>query len=375
MQTPDAQTKDYVTASVFAPGFGGRFGDRSFFGHRRADLAPDEIDRNPNSYNQQTRPRLCRLINEQDQRDYRRADNIKSGDNRIAESLVWTIRAGLLPAKHKDSQDRKDIENQGRRNHIGQQIVVERTKAAVGIDGARQHQGGSPDALHDQAPGGNVLVIELARLSEEQAIARHGVVRARAGKNQSIIATERRDHDRDRHNRRATSGKNCINGSRSHSIGGNSFDCLDRQGNQRKRNIAFRILYLAGGEGDVVPRVSSEQGISLRDTNTDKQSKRNSRGQTASHVLQFAADMPEIAKIQMHGIGIPAQEHAQQNQSDQAAGLGNRENILHQLAEPQSARVHEGQQDDHQHADKLGRRQRDRVTGRDADGRHDVVIN
>src|SRR6266581_6205646 len=230
MQTPDAQTKDYVTASIFAPGFGGRLGDRSFLRHWRADFAPDEINRNSNSYNQQTGPGLRRLINEQDQRDYRRADNIKSGDNRIAESLVWTIRPGLLPAKHKDSQNRKDIENQGRRDHIGQQIVVERAKAAVGIDGARQHQGGSPDALHNQAPGRNMLVIELARLSKEQAIARHGVVRARAGENQSIIAAERRDHDCDRHYGRATSGKNRINGSRSHAIGGNNFDCFDWQG-------------------------------------------------------------------------------------------------------------------------------------------------
>src|SRR6266705_1910029 len=129
----------FVEQSVFALGFGGRFRDRSFLGHRRADFPPDEINRNANSYNQQTRPRLRRLINEQDQRDYSRADNIKSGDNRIAESLVWTIRAGLLPAKYEDSQDRKDIENQGRRDHIGQQIVVERAKAAVGIDSAREH--------------------------------------------------------------------------------------------------------------------------------------------------------------------------------------------------------------------------------------------
>src|SRR2546421_2020649 len=85
--------------------------------------------------------------------------------------------------------------------------------------------------------------------------------------------------------------------------------------------------------------------------------------------------MPEVSEVNVNGAGVPADQNTQKNQSDQASGLSDREYVLDDLAELQSARVHEGEQNDQQHADKLRRRERNRVTRSDADRCDDIVVD
>src|SRR5690242_2173769 len=52
-----------------------------------------------------------------------------------------------------------------------------------------------------------MVFVQVAYLSEEETVACHRVIRARASQNKSVVATEGRDHDRDRHDGGTGTGK------------------------------------------------------------------------------------------------------------------------------------------------------------------------
>src|SRR5205085_3090691 len=85
--------------------------------------------------------------------------------------------------------------------------------------------------------------------------------------------------------------------------------------------------------------------------------------------------MPEIFEVDVNGIGVPTNQNAQKNQSDQASGFRDREHVLNNLAKLQSARIHEGEQHDKQNADKLRGGKGDRVTRSDSDRSDDIVVD
>ena len=55
-----------------------------------------------------------------------------------------------------------------------------------------------------------MVSVQLANRAKEESVACHCVIGACAGENQSVVTTERRDHDRDRHDGRAAAGENDV---------------------------------------------------------------------------------------------------------------------------------------------------------------------
>ena len=72
--------------------------------------------------------------------------------------------------------------------------------------------------------------------------------------------------------------------------------------------------------------------------------------------------------------GVPAEQQADEDQADERAGLGGREDVLDDASVLEAARVGPGQQRDQQDADELRRRQRQRVAGREVNRRDQVVV-
>src|SRR6266550_8727567 len=57
-----------------------------------------------------------------------------------------------------------------------------------------------------------MVLVQVAYLPEEETVACHRVIRPRASQDKSVVATEGRDHDRNRHDRGTCPGKDHIRG-------------------------------------------------------------------------------------------------------------------------------------------------------------------
>src|SRR5215831_1045646 len=130
----------FIIVLVLSLRFCCSFRYRTFLRHGSADLAPDEINRNTYSHNQQPRPGLRRLKNEKHDSDYCRANNVKRGDDWITKGFVRSLSVRPLRSEHYDSQNRENVKDERRRDDVRQQIVVERSEGAVLVHGPRQDQ-------------------------------------------------------------------------------------------------------------------------------------------------------------------------------------------------------------------------------------------
>ena len=185
---------------------------------------------------------------------------------------------------------------------------------------------------------------------KNNAIARHRVVRARAREDQPVVAPERRHHDGGRHERRAQSRQDRVQRRGGDAIGRGLLNGFERQRHQvrqvgeqvqrddddgaereRQRNVPSRVLDLAGGERDVVPGVRREERARLRYAERDEDPERRGHRDALGDRLE-APRRPELAEVGRHGVGVPADDEAEENQRGQRAGLGGGERVLDDLA-------------------------------------------
>ena len=94
---------------------------------------------------------------------------------------------------------------------------------------ARQRKERSPDCLCHQRCGGNVKTICGCNFLEKQSVVRHCVVHAGAGENQSVIATERGNHDRCSHAHRTWLTEHCFHHCHGHAVVRRMLDFRKRQ--------------------------------------------------------------------------------------------------------------------------------------------------
>ena len=133
-----------------------------------------------------------------------RNQNVNDGHYGIANCSVWSFhRRGFAP-HYENCSDHQCIKNEVSRNHVIEQLTVHISILELLCYGIRcycprQCQQTRPNALSDQRNNRNVTGAEIAGAFEENTIARHRVVDASARENQSVIAAEGRDHNRDRH--------------------------------------------------------------------------------------------------------------------------------------------------------------------------------
>ena len=132
--------------------------------------------------------------------------------------------------------------------------------------------------------------VEPAGGGEEQAVAGHRVVDAGAGQDQPVVAPERRDHDRQRHDAGPGAAEDRLQRGRGDPVVGRVLDGGERQraevgqvgqevqddhdagaGRQRHRHVAVRVPDLRRHEGDVVPGHRGEQRTDLGDAERDEQ--------------------------------------------------------------------------------------------------------
>src|SRR5436189_2209097 len=102
----------------------------------------------------------------------------------------------------------------------------------------------------------------LTNTANENTVSGHRVVSTRACEDKAVVATERRNHDRDRHDRRARAGKDNVRGLGRDAVARRVLDrgkwksseisdvreqikCDHEKGaeRERKRNVAPRILH------------------------------------------------------------------------------------------------------------------------------------
>ena len=75
-------------------------------------------------------------------------------------------------------------------------------RGPVRCDRSRQSEERSPDPLHDQRCGRDMILIRGPNSFEKQTIPRHRKINAGTSENQSVIAAKCRNHDRCRHTQR-----------------------------------------------------------------------------------------------------------------------------------------------------------------------------
>ncbi len=152
--------------------------------------------------------------------------------------------------------------------------VLELSGFRAGGHCSRQRQQRSPDTLGNQRKDGNVTRVKRGDALEKKTVTRHRVVDARARQNQSIVASEGGDHDRNGHQDHAGLAQRRFHRFSSHSIRrflqsgkgaerqrhhvsniGEQIESDHRAttNQQRARQVASGVADLAAGESDVVP--------------------------------------------------------------------------------------------------------------------------
>src|SRR2546423_9831962 len=235
--TPNRAGREFRLAalSVLAFGLRDRLRYRGLLRHRHADATPDEVDGDARQDDDESGPSLRRLVDEEHEEYDSRAGDVEHWNYGVAEGAVRALGFGPGLPESYDASDCEYVEDEGGGDDVCEEVVVEapvggRARRLVRArHDAREHQERRPDALNDEPPSGHVLVVQLPRRAEEQAVARHRVVGARAREYESVVAAEGRDHDGRRHDRRAEAGEDDVRRGRGHSVVRDRLDGLDRQ--------------------------------------------------------------------------------------------------------------------------------------------------
>src|SRR2546426_908579 len=152
-------------------------------------LLPDPVDWHAQQDEDQARPGILRLVAEQLDFDEQRHHDIDNGQHRVAPGFIGADHPGPGPAQHEYPADGQDVEQQDREDQEVQQLPVS----------AGQAQYRRPGALHQQGRRGRETPVQRPHAREEHAVPRHGVVDARPGEDQSVVAAECGDHDCEGH--------------------------------------------------------------------------------------------------------------------------------------------------------------------------------
>src|SRR6202022_4367419 len=142
---------------------------------------------------------------------------------------------------------------------------------------------------------------------------------------------------------------------------------------EREGNVATRIYDLASCEGDVVPRVGGEKRIGLRYADSDEEPECGRGGQSFADFLQTATQRPEVAEVCRTRARLHPDNNTEHNKCDERTRLRRREDVLHELTEIQSARVHICEQRDHRQADELCGGKRERIAA-ESNGFDQIVL-
>ena len=100
---------------------------------------------------------------------------------------------------------------------------------------------------------------------------------------------------------------------------------------QRQRDVAPRVLHLAGGERDVVPGVGGEQRSGLRHADRDEQAERGQRRRARARCRRRRAAPRGCRSCRRPPAGFQPSSSADDDQPEQRAGLGGREDVLDDL--------------------------------------------
>src|SRR5439155_4748198 len=221
----------------------------------------------------------CGLIDEKDQKNCACANDVKNRDDRISKCFIWTLCIRAFPAKQKQSRDCENVKNQGSRDYVIEQIdvkiaIADKIAGAICFNCPREHENTGPNSLNNQRPRRDMVFIQFTNPPEKKTVTRHRIIGTRTGENQSIIATEGRNHNRHCHDRRPGAWKDYVGSFRSDTIAWSILDRGERKRRQisdvrqeiksdnqkraegeRQRYVAPRFLHFSGDERDVVPRV------------------------------------------------------------------------------------------------------------------------
>src|SRR2546430_2413740 len=96
-------------------------------------------------------------------------------------------RPGVSSAA-KETEDRQNVEDECGGNDIVEKVAVkisvtDHVAGRVGFHCPRKDQDSGPDPLNDQAPGRDMILVQLADSPEKETVAGHCVVGARPGQN------------------------------------------------------------------------------------------------------------------------------------------------------------------------------------------------
>ena len=217
--------------------------------------------------------------------------------------------------------------------------------------------------------------MQLGHAAEKQAILRHGVVDARAGKNQPVVAAETRNQNGGRHQQSAGRPEHLRHHRRAHAVFRGVFDsppqnrCRARRpvqrqrhqinkvaGNverdhhartqrQRQRQVAAGILYFARGERHVIPGVRGKQRTHLRHgQNRQRAHHHNRPAHSHLHGMLRAQSrvLPEMsAEVCGQRLCVSSQRQTEQCQSQQRRDFGHGKYILNQRSGLQSKDIHD----------------------------------
>jgi hypothetical protein len=243
-----------------------------------------------------------------------------------------------------------------------------------------------------------VARVQFADAFEEQAVLRHRIIDARAGEDQAVRAAERRDHDGQRHQRRAARPENRGEGGGSDAIVRGRLNLMQSQRREiadigqdverdhhggtygeRERDVSFWIFHFARGERDVVPGVRGKERADLRNPERDQKAKhsrgRGHRGDKRLHPVGAGLDglrivqRPDAGEICVNRFGVAAHEDSGEDQRREPQQFGRGEHVLDPFAEFQAARVERCQEKNQEKSHKLLNGQTDRVFFRESDRR------
>src|ERR1035438_4908517 len=324
-------------------------------GSRRSAAFPEEVDRHAGEHDQEAGPGSLRFVEQQHQQDGAGDRDVERGDYRVAEGTVGPLGVGPFAAEDEQAKDGQYVKDQHGKDDVVEQVAVEVAvlftageavehgcTRRIAQPGARQHEQTSPDALQGQPEARHVAVVELAGGPEEQAVASHRIIDARTRQDQPVVAAEGGDHDRDGHDDSTSTAEDRFNGSGGHAVIRGILDLVERQqaeigdmgqqvedrdeaGARRERegDIAARILYLAGGESDVVPGVGGTERADLGYAKGDEEAECAPGGGDSSDEGQVwfdgrhAARRPEVVEVNFDGIRVAREEQPNEDQREE----------------------------------------------------------
>ena len=114
--------------------------------------SPNEVDGNPGDDDEQPRPCVHRLHNQQIYHDCCAKKHVEAGDHGISKGSVRPFRVGSLAPQHEQANNGEHVKEQSRENHIIEQVAIFAGKRQQARPRALQNQPGRRDAIPVRPP-------------------------------------------------------------------------------------------------------------------------------------------------------------------------------------------------------------------------------